>query len=86
MTLTAEQLNLIFEIVGMWAAICAFVATVVGWLATKALELVAELLRKRGARAPFAERAAYYARMKERVFVSLCRIHARNEREAARRG
>lgn len=85
MTLSNEQFHLIFEVVGMWAAICAFVAVVFGWLFTKAFDFAFEFARKRGARVSFTKRAQEWERRAERWAQLAYRLEERNRREAARR-
>lgn len=86
MTLTHEEMTLIFEVVGATAAASAFGATVFGWLCCKALELIEEGFRKRGARAPFVERAEAYEQRARRWAAHAERVAVRNRREAIRRG
>lgn len=86
MTLTPDDVKLLFELVGIHAAITGFMFYAVGWLLLKGLELVVGIVRKRGARAPFVERAEAFERRAQRLAATFERIAARNRREAIRRG
>lgn len=86
MTLSSTDVQLLFEIVGSTAVVCGAIGYVGGWLSIQVLELVVGWLRKRGARAPFVERAVAFERRAQRWSTALARIAERNRREAARRG
>lgn len=86
MSLTSAELGLLAEWLAAIAVCMAFLGAVFGWMATKALDRVGEWLRKRGARAPFVERAEAFERRAQRWASAFERIAARNRREAIRRG
>jgi hypothetical protein len=86
MALSQEEVHLLFEVVGFYAAACGFMFYAFGWLMLKVLDVLIDYVRKRGASAPFAARAAYAERHYERCARAFGRIAERNRREAARRG
>lgn len=86
MTLAPADIKLLFEVVGIYAAITGFMFYALGWLVLKVVELVVGIVRKRGARAPFVERAEAFERRAQRWASTFERIAARNRREAIRRG
>lgn len=86
MTLAPGDVKLLFEVVGFYAALTGFMFYALGWFMLKGCELVVGIVRKRGARSPFVERAEAFERRAQRWSSVHQRIAARNRREAIRRG
>lgn len=84
MTLTQDDMTLIFEIVGTYAAWTGFLFYAFGWMFFKVAEFLVDLVRKRGARVPFAQRAAELERRAQRSAAFWSRVAERNRRESAR--
>ncbi|BEP55060.1 hypothetical protein GmRootV118_23040 [Variovorax sp. V118] len=86
MTLTPEEMQLLFEVVAISACVFGALGYVGGFLFGTITQVVVDWLRRRGARAPFVQRADAFERRAQRWAAAHQRIAARNRREAIRRG
>jgi len=86
MSLSSDQLGVLAGWLASIAVVMGFVGFVIGWAGTRLFDLAGDALRKRGAAAPFVQRAEEFERRARRWSAALERIAARNRREAIRRG
>ncbi|WP_143606024.1 hypothetical protein [Variovorax sp. 54] len=86
MTLTPEDMKVLFQVVSITAFVSGVTGYVGGFLFGTLMQVGVDWLRRRGARAPFVERAEAFERRARRWAAAHSRIAARNRREAIRRG
>lgn len=85
-TLTSDDVRQLAELFVLLAVACGVLGYVGGWVLVHVSDWVIGLFRKRGAAAPFAERAKRLEERHARALDMWVRILKRNRREAMRRG